>query len=358
MNSGYVDICAKFQKILFNVRAKKWMSYEWSYDDIENEFFNKTDDFEQYLNEFFPELKTRQLTRSEWCRIRKYVNPQYKRLFSSKYLHEKRNELNQFRNGIISMQMLQPSTSTNCVKVDAEWNEQHENDLLASNVSSNATYADIQSTGDTTLPECESGTNFEENSDNHLFRLLIETSNYLSRKSIILIQIKQFMKNVQGDEATQSIKNEIGGKQILELYNLNTEILANFEKLWNFHQVKATLLYRSTTRIKTDHFYQKCQLAIFEKFRQLDVDSFQDYQVSTAVVESLLTLAYMLTVCESYSKETFTVILTDELKKLKILCGDEEMIFEQEWLPQLLLLFAKLTGTKQDMDKNIMQYIS
>lgn len=358
MNSNYVDLYARFQKILFNPRAMEWMSYEWSHDDRDDEFFNKGADFEQWLREFFPQLKTRQLTRAEWRRIRKYVNRPYKRLFSSKYLREKRDELCRFRSGNSSIQSSGRKDGSNAVECD----EPSVSDLASialTSSSSTCDEGDIQSIGEPSQG-CASGTtsfqmSFVDDSDNHLFRLLVETSNYLSSKTVILNKMKQLMKPAQAETASQTVES---GKLIMELYNLNTDILANFEKLWHFPQVKTTLLFSSSTRIKADLFYQKCQLAIHQKYEQLQVGAVQDYQILSAVIESLLSLAYMLTDSESHSKETFTEILTEELEKLKMLCGDEAGVFEQDWFSQLWMLFTKSNGATQDIDKNIMQYIS
>lgn len=343
MNSGCIDICSKFQKILFSLPAKKWMSYEWSYDNIDDEFFNRARDFEQYLNVSFGKLKTRQLTKSEWRRIRKHASPRHKRLFSRKYLHEKRNELRQFRNEKIAQQQ-----SNVCGPNVSEF-------TTNASISTSSKYGNMQMTAQTSQkselvpPSVQS--NFVDNSDNQLYRLLVETSNYLSRKNVTLNKIKQLMESVQSGTVANNIaplSDKIGGKLIMELYNCNTDILANFEKLWNFHLVKATLLFTSTTRMKADYFYRKCELAIFQKFQQLQADSFHEYQVLAAVIESLLTLAYMLTDCEFHTKETFTEISTKEIEKLKLLCGDGATIFEQECFPQLLLLFYKSTEAKQE----------
>lgn len=355
MNSKYVDICAKFQKILFNPRAAKWMSYEWSYDDLDNAFFNETSEFEQYMAEFFPKLKTKRLTRSEWRRIRKYVSLRHKRRFSAKYLRGKRNELRE-----IWTEKISPEHSN-----DAKCAVPDHCDLAANVInSSSSTSGDTQSSSEVS-PECESETissqsNSADYSDSHLFRLLIETSNHLSRKAVILGEIKELM---QGGTAvshitTQTAKSEIVGSLIMELYNINVEILAKFEKLWNFHQVKATLLFNSTTRITTDYFHQKCQLAILQKFQQLEMDALNEYPTLTAVTESLLTLVYMLKNCECHTKESFTKVLAEEMKKLKMHCGNEFATFEEELYPQLMLLFKKSAGTKQDAEKSIMQYIN
>lgn len=344
MNSGYVDICLKFQKVLFNPRAKKWMSYEWSEDDRDDEFWNKIGNFEQWLKEFFPKLKTRQLTRAEWRKIRRYANIRHRRLFSPRYLHEKQQEMHQL---------------TSMAKINETQIDISSVRGLAPNTSS---YEDVKATPDTILDGDVAYTSFQsdfDDSDKHLFRLLVETSNCLSRKAVVLDQIKQYMEPVQdGTTATQSMENENGGKLIMALYNLNTEILENFEKLWNFHQVKTTLLFSSKTRINANYFHQKCQLEIIQKFRQLQAHSLHEYQVFSPIVESLLTLAHMLRDCESHSREIFTEILTEEMKKLKILCGEEGSLFEQQWLPQLMQLFNKLTGTKEDEETNIMQYVS
>lgn len=351
MSSELVGVCSKLQKVLFNPDALKWMSLEWSSDECDHGFFDKTDTFEQWLAVHFPKLKTRRMTRAEWRRIKKYASAHHRRLFSPKYLHEKRRELHLFRNGMT------PSENDFDVPCASDTNA----NAVICTISS---YADSQSI-DEVMQDCEIAStshqsNFEDDSDTDLFRLLVDTSNCLSKKAILLDQLKEFMNSSPGGIAADDAAGEIGvgGKLIMELYNLNTEILANFESLWNFHQVKVTLLFSSTTRVKADYFRQKCQLAIIEKFRQLQAESIQQYTILSPVVESLLTLTYMLKDCESHSRETFTELLTEEIKKLKLLCGEENAVFEQQWLPQLMELFTKSTGTNEDEDKYIMQYIS
>lgn len=371
MNSEFVDICVNFQKILFNTRAAKWMSYEWSFDDIDDEFFNKTNDFDLFLREYFPALKTRQLTRAEWRKLRRYVNPQHKRLLSPKYLHEKRSELRRFRQGIMTTN--KPSISIGSRSSNAaEYiamviSDESTVSDLASNAEqcSHLTAEDIQSIGEILhepqIDDASQESNFGNDSDNHLFKLLIETSNFLSRKTVLLTRIKQIMKSIQDDTVgnrfgSKSVKNGIDGELIIELYNLNKDILANFEKLWDFKQVKATLQFSSAIRIKADFFHRKNQLAILLKFKQLQVDSIQEYQVLSAVIESLLKIAYSLMDCELHSRESFTENLTEEINKLKILSPADSLVFEEKWYPQLLSMF--IVGTKKDMDTNIMQYIT
>lgn len=333
----------KLQKILLNPKASEWMSHEWIYGGIDDEFFNGTNQFEQFLQDSFPRLKTRLLTRAEWRKIRKYVGPSHKRLFSPKYILEKRAKLHQYRSKRISLQELTTSDFDTIV-----------DDCEESYASDFPTYALSPSTEDIQLCDTTSQIECDNGSDNFLFQLMVETSNCLSRKSDVLDQIKQLMKSVENGHnhlVLQSVKNIISRKLTVELYNLNTEILSNFEKLWNFDEVKTTLLFNSTTRIKADYQRTKCQLAIAQKIRQLQIETLHDYQMLSEVVESLLTFAYILTDSATHSLQTFTEIVTRELKKLKILCGDECALFELDWLPQLLSIFNKAVEIRGDGEK-------
>lgn len=62
---------------LFNLlkhrRARQWISYEWFYSNIDETFFSDGNDFNECLRQSFPLLKTRQLTRIEWNKIRRLL---------------------------------------------------------------------------------------------------------------------------------------------------------------------------------------------------------------------------------------------------------------------------------------------
>jgi hypothetical protein len=53
-------------------KGHKWMCYEFFYSNIDKVLFEGENDFMVCLRESFPQLKTRRLTRVEWCKVRCY----------------------------------------------------------------------------------------------------------------------------------------------------------------------------------------------------------------------------------------------------------------------------------------------
>ncbi|KAF2365142.1 DIRP domain [Trinorchestia longiramus] len=54
-------------------QAHKWIYYEWFYANIDQPLFLGRNDFEQVLQEAFPQLKTRMLTRRQWSLVRRIM---------------------------------------------------------------------------------------------------------------------------------------------------------------------------------------------------------------------------------------------------------------------------------------------
>jgi len=54
-------------------KAHKWVCYEWFYANIDQPLFLGENDFELFLKESFPQLKTRQLKKVEWNKIRRLM---------------------------------------------------------------------------------------------------------------------------------------------------------------------------------------------------------------------------------------------------------------------------------------------
>jgi hypothetical protein len=83
-------------------KAHKWVCYEWFYANIDQPLFLGENDFEVYLRESFPTLKTRLLRKVEWNKIRRLMGKP--RRCSTSFFAEERAMLNAKRNKIRLLQ--------------------------------------------------------------------------------------------------------------------------------------------------------------------------------------------------------------------------------------------------------------
>lgn len=83
-------------------KAHKWVCFEFFYSNIDKVLFNGENDFMVYLRESFPQLKTRRLTRVEWCKVRRLMGKP--RLCSSAFFREERQDLERKRQLIRTLQ--------------------------------------------------------------------------------------------------------------------------------------------------------------------------------------------------------------------------------------------------------------
>lgn len=63
----------RFRNLLRQPKAYRWMICEWFYANIDQTLLGGENDFCTCLRETFPNLKTRKLTRTEWCKIRRLI---------------------------------------------------------------------------------------------------------------------------------------------------------------------------------------------------------------------------------------------------------------------------------------------
>lgn len=70
---GVSAACGKLKNFLKLPKAHKWVVYEFFYSNIDDCLFNSENEFSNYLKQSFPYLKTRNLTRTEWSRIRRFM---------------------------------------------------------------------------------------------------------------------------------------------------------------------------------------------------------------------------------------------------------------------------------------------
>lgn len=92
----------RLRNLLKLPKAHKWVSYEWFYSYIDKPLLLGENDFQVCLKESFPQLKTKQLTRTEWSKIRKLMGKP--RRSSPAFFEEERRELERRRQKIRLLQ--------------------------------------------------------------------------------------------------------------------------------------------------------------------------------------------------------------------------------------------------------------
>ncbi|XP_050299713.1 protein lin-9 homolog [Anthonomus grandis grandis] len=92
----------RLRNLLKLPKAHKWVCYEWFYSNIDKCLFSGENDFQICLKESFPELKTRELTRTEWTKIRRMMGKP--RRCSQAFFDEERLELEKKRKKVRALQ--------------------------------------------------------------------------------------------------------------------------------------------------------------------------------------------------------------------------------------------------------------
>ncbi|XP_049300697.1 protein lin-9 homolog [Anopheles funestus] len=92
----------KFRNFIVLSKAHRFCYYEFFYSDIDRNLFGSPSEFEQLVRSNYPQLKTNNLTRAEWRKVRaSFGKP---RLFSPAFLMEERLELARKREKIRILQ--------------------------------------------------------------------------------------------------------------------------------------------------------------------------------------------------------------------------------------------------------------
>lgn len=92
----------RLRNLLKLPKAHKFVMYEFFYSNIDKAVFCGKNEFEMYLVETFPRLKTRMMTKTEWSKIRRSFGKP--RRCSSKFFEEERIELERKRQKIRLLQ--------------------------------------------------------------------------------------------------------------------------------------------------------------------------------------------------------------------------------------------------------------
>ena len=92
----------RLRNLLKLPKAHKWVIFEWFYSFIDKPLFEGDNDFQVCLADSFPNLRTRQLTRAEWQKIRSLMGKP--RRCSQAFFDEERRELERKRQKMRYMQ--------------------------------------------------------------------------------------------------------------------------------------------------------------------------------------------------------------------------------------------------------------
>lgn len=108
----------RLRNLLKLPKAHKWVCYEWFYSNIDRCLFDGDNDFTICLKESFPELKTRQLTRVEWTKIRRMMGKP--RRCSQAFFNQERLDLEKKRNKIRALQQRKATDMSNFQDLPSE----------------------------------------------------------------------------------------------------------------------------------------------------------------------------------------------------------------------------------------------
>ncbi|CAN8020974.1 unnamed protein product, partial [Ixodes persulcatus] len=108
----------RLRNLLKLPKAHRWVRYEWFYSNIDQPLFQGDNEFCAYLKQSFPLLKTRKLTRFQWCKIRRIVGKP--RRCSPSFFEEEIRSLHERRNNIRQVQQRKVLTADNFSNLPAD----------------------------------------------------------------------------------------------------------------------------------------------------------------------------------------------------------------------------------------------
>lgn len=253
------------ENFLLHPLSRQWIAYEWTYDEVEDAFFNKSKTYAGIYSSQFPRLKTRYLTTAEWRKIRKLSHGHKIRRFSSKFVQEQRIELEKFRqrcNILRDNQQIHQLTKMAplCENVDTSYN----------NSFDSKDYAEFE-----------------------IYSLIVETKRLLATKNSIVTELRGINNAKAGAQDQMYEKsNENADKAIAKLRNCNENIVSKWNKLMAFQVVKDALLFDALDKKKLlkplspFYFRRKCEIQIYENHQAFNSKAF----ISSNAVETLLNI--------------------------------------------------------------------
>lgn len=326
---------SRFSNLLSHAASRKWLLYEWQYDDIEDAFFHKCRTFEMFLAAKFPQLKTHKLTRVEWRGIRKMVLQRKCRRFSSTFLTEQRIELEKYR---CSYRILQKNN--------------RDDQLAKLNTFQN-------DDGNGLMSELDA-----QQSHNQLHLLLIEVKKLFASKSVLVMKLREINNSRADAQQQQQQQNvHVNGnskiepaqstnttaiKVITKIRDCNNEIMAKFNQMMCFQITKDALLYNAMKRknialaLSPAYFQRMCAVQLYESQQHYRSETF----IATADVQTLLnalltqvltTIQYELTSKLAESVESFADdLIKEQMALVKCMVTNENMdYFESVCAPKI-----------------------
>lgn len=345
-----VQLYSRFSHLLTHAAARKWLLYEWQYDDIDDAFFHKCRTFEMLVTAKFPQLRTRNLVPAEWRFIRRKVFESSKcRRFSPKFITEQRIELAKYR---CSYRILRESN--------------HHDQLEKLNA-----FHDDANGFMSTLDSPQSHRN-------ELFRILIDVNKLFVKKSALLTTLREINNNrakmqqqppqqlhqqqhtiVNGNlniEPVTPIENASAIELLMKLQECNDQIMAKFNQMMCFRIVKDALLFNAIKRkqinmaLSPAYFQRFSSVELYESRRLYRSDTFTTARSQT-ILDTLLTQVLIIIQCEceimlklSESIEQFAEDLVNDQMEAMSVCslGDAMCHFQLAILPKFFDILRML----------------
>jgi len=98
MSSEKDLLVSRLSNVLKLPKAQRWVCCEWFYSDIDKVIFESENDFSLCIKQSFPRLKTRMLSRKQWCILRSLIGKP--RRCSDAFFQEERHMLDEKRHKI------------------------------------------------------------------------------------------------------------------------------------------------------------------------------------------------------------------------------------------------------------------
>lgn len=323
--------------------ANRWMSYEWNCSDVDEMFFDQSNDFNVIFSRSFPTLKTRHLLKAEWRRIRKLFR--FNRRLSSNYFYKTRCKLEKFRRKVkLCPDWHQVQLESYVVQTATEKLIGSDKCIFGSDLnlmnSAESSLMDLQTTVANKFHQISPTVRL----NNILFKflkLLIETNKNLAVKKSLLNGLKKLTANLE-EECAGKTSNQSAIKIIVDLRDINSNIIGNFDQLWNFDLFKECILLNSTIPLAGIYIQKKYEQVIIKQHLIHKTDTFIPKNNLLIFVNVLLSLAFLITNNNiNIPRRFFLNTLTEKTDQLKSTIDDANFNhFTEQCLPQILSMYS------------------
>ncbi|XP_031619080.1 uncharacterized protein LOC116338140 [Contarinia nasturtii] len=311
------------ENLLRHTLSRKWLRYEFEYDEVELAYFTKSKTFESILSRKYPHQKHRNLTRIEWRAIRKYGVEQKIRRFSSKFVQQQRIDLEKYRRFYNVLR------------------ENKRDDQLAK-------------LNEKTMSECDDAIFLcdEQQNQFEFYRLIAEAKKLIELKSVTVTELRE-MNNAKTENRMMSDDetNANATKAVTKLRDYNDEILGILKKLLHFQIVKDALLFNVLSKKKLVlalspvYFQRKCEVRIYEDWCKFRLDTFIDSDIVRFLMKSLLELVLGIVEHEQLAPIDYlnTVVIKHANILKPIMTADDFDYFNATIIPTYLTIAKKLS---------------